>query len=44
MIKEKDFDDVVIPKSDTQSGPGLIRLKDVLADETNPLATFNEEG
>lgn len=38
-----DFEDLVIPKPDTLAGPGLVRLKEALDDQTNPLATFNEE-
>lgn len=42
LRKKKELDNVVIPKSDTEASPGLIRLKDVLGDQTNPLLTFNE--
>jgi hypothetical protein len=35
-------DDVVIPKSDTEAGPGLIKLNEALKKQTDPLATFNE--
>lgn len=33
---------LVIPKSDTEAGPGLIQLEEGLHEETNPLLTFNE--
>lgn len=42
MEKEEDLTELVIPKSDTESGPGLVRLNETLPEQTNPLLTFNE--
>lgn len=42
MSEKKTYKELVIPKSDTHAGPGLLSLKEAVSEETDPLATFNE--
>ncbi|WP_274377436.1 hypothetical protein [Desulforamulus ferrireducens] len=42
MSKSNNPKELVIPKSDTQAGPGLLNLEEAVREETDPLASFNE--
>ncbi|MEG6617006.1 hypothetical protein V6C27_11315 [Peptococcaceae bacterium 1198_IL3148] len=43
MAKEQEKEQLYIPKSDVQAGPGLVPLDEALIEQQNPLQAFNVE-
>jgi hypothetical protein len=43
MAKNNEKEQLYIPKSDLQPGPGLVPLDEALIEQHDPLKAFNEE-